>query len=156
MLHIHVYITNIRTKVIITGVRKKLFWKLTIPPCYNSTNELAACLFSDGNSASQVYLEVASWPPGFSLSGGICNCMNSIGELVTCNICNQSIVRKGNSWIHPRNDSVLIFEACPFDYCNRNAFVRSEPDQQCSVILVGVESFAANVFQDISYSTRFE
>ena len=83
------------------------------------------------NNPLLVHIPVLPCPPGFTTSGSICDCTPSLDGLATCNITNKTIKRKGNSWIFPRNDSVLIFKNCPFDYCNNESFVIGNPSEQC-------------------------
>ena len=66
------------------------------------------------------------------MSESICNCIPSLDRLATCDITNRTIKRKGNSWISPMNGSVLIFENCPFDYCNNETFASDNPSEQCN------------------------
>lgn len=81
-----------------------------------------------------VLVDVLPCPPGFHLhnDSGICLCTESIQTLATCNITSQTIQRNSSSWILPTNKSILIYEHCPFDYCNNEPFHVDDPDEQCS------------------------
>ena len=88
---------------------------------------------SELNQPVRAHIPVLPCPPGFRMSGNICNCTPSLESLATCSITNKTIKRKGYSWIYPRNDSsILILENCPFDYCNNEAFVSNNPSKQCN------------------------
>ena len=49
-----------------------------------------------------VYIQILPCPPGYILSGNICDCALSLQDLATCNITNKAIMRKGYSWISPK------------------------------------------------------
>ena len=83
------------------------------------------------NAPIQVIVEVKPCPPGFDLEDTICDCAHSIQGLATCNITNKAIKINGYRWIYPNNDSILMFEYCPFDYCNNEPFSTTNPNEQC-------------------------
>ena len=91
------------------------------------------------NTPVLIKITVQPCPPGFELSEkGICDCSTSIQRLATCNITSETIQRNITSWIFPGNDSIMISDNCPFDYCNDDAFSIDNPNEQCNYERSGV------------------
>ena len=47
-------------------------------------------------------------------------------------LLSETIKRDTTSWIFPRNDSIMISDNCPFDYCNDDDFPSDNPNEQCN------------------------
>ena len=60
-----------------------------------------------------------------------CVCSDSIKTYAHCDVTNLTISRYNTSWISTTNESIMIGESCPFDYCNDEPFFVSDPDGQC-------------------------
>ena len=118
--------TTVSLKLILKKFTSQATVHITIP------DERLSNAGEDTNSPVVIHVHVLSCPPGFTMSESICNCIPSLDRLATCDITNRTIKRKGNSWISPMNDSVLIFENCPFDYCNNEVFASDHPSEQCN------------------------
>ena len=72
-------------------------------------------------------------PAGFNFSDThICSCSKHIAEIAQCDIKHRSINRCRKSWIFPTNNLTLIYDRCPFDYCNNKTFSVDDPDGQCN------------------------
>ena len=78
-----------------------------------------------------IMVYVLPCPAGFMFSEKTCVCAESINDYAECEVQNQTITRRNSSWISPANDSIMIFDYCPFDYCNVKEFYANNPDGQC-------------------------
>ena len=81
-----------------------------------------------------VVVDILPCPAGFNLSNTnqTCVCADSIDKYAQCDITSQTISRYGNSWVSPTNESIMIFDPCPYDYCNNGAFPVNSPNDQCA------------------------
>ena len=78
-----------------------------------------------------IMVHILPCPAGFMFSEETCVCAESISDYAECDIQNQTITRRNSSWISPTNIYIMIFDRCPFDYCNIEEFYASNPDGQC-------------------------
>ena len=92
------------------------FWLYRSPPATDSHHNNGACF---------------TLSSGFMFSEETCVCAESISDYAECEVQNQTITRRNSSWISPASDSIMIFDRCPFDYCNVKEFYASNPDGQC-------------------------
>ena len=71
-----------------------------------------------------VVINILPCPEGFifSQTKKACVCSHVIVQLAQCDIASQSISRFGTSWISASKESIMVFEECPFDYCNNQTF----------------------------------
>ena len=85
------------------------------------------------NSPVVIKVMIEPCPAGFNFSEThICTCSEHIAELAQCDIQSRSIHRLHNSWISPTNNSIMIRDDCPFDYCNNETFSVDNPESQCN------------------------
>ena len=125
--------TTITQKLILKTFTSLAIVNITIPDDKLSNwNDDGLQMISEYNQPVVVHVHVLPCPPGFKISAGGCDCAPSLDHLATCDITNQTIKKKDNSWISPRNDSLLIFKKCPFDYCNNDVFASDYPSEQCN------------------------
>ena len=88
-----------------------------------------------------VSLQLLDCPPGFTLTGQQrCDCDETIlTNLLTCNINNQTVHRRGNIWVNATfsgntSNGVIVHKHCPFEYCKQEQLDvnLTHPETQCA------------------------
>ena len=88
-----------------------------------------------------VSVQLLDCPPGFTLTGKHrCDCNERIlTNLLTCNINNQTVRRRGNIWINATfsgntSNGVIVHKHCPFEYCKPEQLDvnLTHPETQCA------------------------
>ena len=84
-----------------------------------------------------VNISLLPCPPDFKLTKTapcMCECSVLLQKLlgVQCNIQDQTVERSGSVWVGG-NDSVVVSEYCPYNYCKKEKVnvTLSDPDSQC-------------------------
>lgn len=106
-----------------------------------------------------VHIPLRPCPPGFSLlhASGKCDCSPPLELLnITCNVTDQTILRKAPRWLGyynseisapnssnfttKLNEGILVHDHCPYDYCKPEDLniVLTSPDTQCAFNRSGI------------------
>ena len=88
-----------------------------------------------------ISVQLLDCPPGLTLTGQQrCDCNERIlTNLLTCNINNQTVSRRGNIWVNATfsgntSNGVIVHTHCPFEYCKPEQLDvnLTHPETQCA------------------------
>ena len=121
---------------------------LTDRECVLTLSLIGSVIINIANSTIQINALVLGCPEGFTLYGSYCDCelqLKLIGAI--CNITEQSIVRRGTTWIgvSDNGSNLLVFSpVCLLDYC-KSVSVKllinqtlTDEDSQCTANRSGI------------------
>ena len=88
----------------------------------------------------EILVKFLPCPPGFTLSSeGSCECEHRLHKYeVECDINDQSMLRKDNTWVgfDQQSQGLILHPYCPFDYCKAETdsvnFTMNNTDLQCN------------------------
>jgi len=151
-----------KNRSVVTLLRYNICTKITYTIQHKSGKECDLYIkgipkYKQSYSASPIHaitefftVKLLPCPIGFTLlkSDGLCQCdpvlLIPIASVKVCNINNQTILRKSNSWITGttinNSHTYNVSSRCPFDYCLPYSLYLnpSNPDSQCQFNRTGV------------------
>ena len=124
-----------------------IFTNLTDRECVLTLSLIGSLIINLANSTIQINVLVLGCPEGFILNDSYCDCELQLKLAgAVCNITEQSIVRRGTTWIGVSDNgtSLLFSPVCPLGYCKSDEVkllvnqTLIDEDSQCTANRSGI------------------